>query len=143
MILSLNAAQQIIAGALAEARARAARPLAVIVLDAGGHPLAFAREDGATMFRHDIARAKATGAIGMGDDTRVLAERAKGNPAFFQSVTAVVGGQIAFSPGGVLVRDADGTVIGAVGISGDTGDCDEDCAFAGLKAAGLFKEQAA
>lgn len=145
MSLSLNVAQTIIAAALAEARSRNARPLAVIVLDAGGHPLAFAREDGATMFRHDIARAKALGAIGMGDDTRVIAERAKGNPAFFQSVTAVVGGNIAFSPGGVLIRDGSavtGAIIGAVGISGDTGDCDEDCALAGIRAAGFNLENA-
>ena len=141
MSLNLSAAQTIVSAALADARARGAKPLAVIVLDAGGHPVAFAREDGATMFRHDIARAKAVGALGMGDDTRVIAERAKGNPAFFQSVTAVVGGQIAFSPGGVLIRDG-GSVIGAVGISGDTGDCDEECALAGIRAAGFNMENA-
>lgn len=142
MSLTLNAAQAIVAAALAHARSLSAKPLAVIVVDEGGHPVAFAREDGATIFRHDIARAKAIGAIGMGDDTRVLAERAKGNPAFFQSVTAAVGGNIAFSPGGVLIRH-DGTVIGAVGISGDTGDCDEECALAGICAAGFNKEHAA
>lgn len=140
--LSLAAAQGIVSGALAEARARAAKPLAVVVLDAGGHPVAFAREDGASLFRFDIARAKALGALGMGDDTRVLAQRAQGNPAFFQSLAVAVGGQIAFSPGGVLIR-AEGAVIGAVGISGDTGDCDEDCARAGLRAADLLEETAA
>ncbi|MFM6830938.1 MAG: GlcG/HbpS family heme-binding protein [Novosphingobium sp.] len=141
MTLTLAAAQTIANAALAEARARDAKPLALIVLDAGGHPVAFAREDGATMFRHDIARAKAVGALGMGDDTRVIAERAKGNPAFFQSVTAVVGGNIAFSPGGVLIRH-DGQVVGAVGVSGDTGDCDEECALVGLRAAGFNLESA-
>lgn len=139
MILTLAAAQTIVAAALAEARSRNAKPLAVIVLDSGGHPLAFAREDAASLFRHDIARAKAMGALGMGDDTRVLAERAKGNPAFFQSVSVAVGGNIAFSPGGVLVR-ANGAIIGAVGISGDTGECDELCALAGMKAAGFDPE---
>lgn len=141
MSLTLNAAQTIVTAALAEARSRSARSLAVIVLDAGGHPVAFAREDGASLFRHDIARAKAMGALGMGDDTRVLAERAKGNPAFFQSVSVAVGGNIAFSPGGVLIRTG-GAIIGAVGISGDTGECDEDCALAGLKAAGCDQENA-
>lgn len=141
MSLTLNAAQTIVTAALAEARSRSARPLAVIVLDAGGHPVAFAREDGASLFRHDIARAKAMGALGMGDDTRALAERAKGNPAFFQSVSVAVGGNIAFSPGGVLIRTG-GAIIGAVGISGDTGECDEDCALAGLKAAGFDQENA-
>lgn len=134
--LTLSQAQTIVSGTLAEARARNAKPLAVIVLDAGGHPVAFAREDGATFFRHTIAAAKATGALGMGADTRVLAQRAASNSAFFQSVAVAVGGDIAFSPGGVLVR-ANGAVIGAVGVSGDTGECDEECALAGIAAAGL------
>lgn len=143
MSLTLAAAQTIITAALAEARSRNGRPLAVVVLDAGGHPVAFARGDGASLFRHDIARAKAMGALGMGDDTRVLAERAKGNPVFFQSVSVAVGGNIAFSPGGVLIRHEGGAIIGAVGISGDTGECDEDCALAGLRAAGFNQELSA
>lgn len=140
--LTLSEAQTIVAVTLAEAHTRSAQPLAVIVLDAGAHPVAFAREDGATFFRLEIARAKATGALGMGADTRVLAQRAGGNPTFFQAVAVTVGGDIAFSPGGVLVR-RDGVVIGAVGVSGDTGDCDEDCALAGIRAAGLLQEKAA
>lgn len=141
MSITLSVAQTIIAKALAEARQRNAKPLALVVLDAGGHPVAFVREDGATMFRHDIARAKAVGAIGMGDDTRVIAERAKGNPAFFQGLSVTVGGTIAFSPGGVLIRDH-GAIIGAVGVSGDTGDCDEACAKVGIRAAGFELENA-
>ena len=141
-VLTLAQAQAIIAGTLAEARARSAQPLAVVVLDAGAHPVAFAREDGATLFRHDIASAKATGALGMGADTRVLAQRAAGNPAFFQSLSAALGGRIAYSPGGVLVRQ-NTAVIGAVGVSGDTGDCDEECALAGLAQAGLTQENPA
>ena len=135
--LSLAQAQTIIAGARAEARGRSAQRLAVVVLDAGAHPVALAREDGATFFRHQIATAKATGALGMGVDTRMLAQRAGGNAAFFQAVAVTVDGAIAYSPGGVLVRDGAGTVIGAVGVSGDTGDCDEDCARVGIRAAGL------
>ena len=134
-MISLVQAQAIITHALAYARANNAAPLAVIVLDNGAHTLAFAREDGATFFRHDVARAKATGALGLGANTRVLAERAAGNPLFFQSLTAVVDGKVAFSPGGVLVHDADGVVIGAVGISGDTGDVDELAAMAGIEKA--------
>ena len=141
MTLTLAAAQTIVAGTLAEARSRNARQLAVIVLDAGAHPVAFAREDGASLYRFDIARAKAEGAVGMDADTAVLAERAEGNPVFFQSVTAAVGGRIAFSPGGVVIRDAAGTLIGAVGVSGDTGECDAACARAGIRAAGFLQEQ--
>lgn len=136
-MLSLAKAEQIIAGTLAEARSRDAQPLAVVVLDAGGHPVALAREDGASLFRHRIATAKATGALGMGADTKVLVQRAAGNPTFFQAVAVTVDGEISFSPGGVLVRDPAGQVIGAVGVSGDTGDCDEECVRAGLRFAGL------
>ncbi len=136
-MIRLDQAQRIVQEALAAAREDGLQPLAVIVVDSGGHPVAFAREDGASLFRHDIARAKAMGALGMGQDTRGLAEKAKGNPAFFQSVSVAVGGNIAFSPGGVLVRDDIGVIIGAVGISGDTGDNDEICVFAGLAAAGF------
>jgi uncharacterized protein GlcG (DUF336 family) len=141
MTLTLAQARTIIDTALAQPRGDNAPALAVVVLDAGAHPVAFAREDGASLFRFDIARAKATGALGMGADTRVIAGRAANNPAFFQSVVAVTGGQLALSPGGVLIRELEGPmagqVIGAVGISGDTGDCDEACAIAGILAAGL------
>lgn len=137
MILSLTQARTIIDAALAQARSDTAQPLAVVILDAGAHPVAFAREDGASLFRFDIAKAKASGALGMGADTRVIAARAANNPGFFQSVVAVTGGQLALSAGGVLIRDRDGAVMGAVGISGDTGECDEACAFAGIVAAGL------
>lgn len=137
MTLTLAQARTIIDTALAQPRGDNPPALAVVVLDAGAHPVAFAREDGASLFRFDIARAKATGALGMGADTRVIAGRAANNPAFFQSVVAVTGGQLALSPGGVLIRELEGAVIGAVGISGDTGDCDEACAIAGILAAGL------
>lgn len=137
MTLTLAQARTIIDTALAQPRGDNAPALAVVVLDAGAHPVAFAREDGASLFRFDIAKAKATGALGMGADTRVIAGRAANNPAFFQSVVAVTGGQLALSPGGVLIRELEGAVIGAVGISGDTGDCDEACAMAGILAAGL------
>lgn len=140
MTLTLAQAQAIVSGTLSEANARGAKPLAVIVLDAGAHPVAFGREDGASLFRFDIARAKAEGAVGMDADTAVLAERARGNPVFFQSVSAVVAGRIAFSPGGVVIRDAAGAAVGAVGVSGDTGECDAECAIAGMKAAGFMKE---
>jgi uncharacterized protein GlcG (DUF336 family) len=134
MTLTLAQAQRAVTGALAAARASDAPPLAVIVLDAGGHPVAFAREDGARLFRFDIARAKALGALGMGADSDVIAERAHKNPVFFGSVSVVVGGQIAFSPGGVLIRDPAGALIGAIGISGDTGERDMEFAKAGIAA---------
>ena len=136
--LTHAAAKAIVDGALAHAGANAFKPIAVLVLDAGGHPIAFERQDGASLFRFDIAKAKAVGALGMGMDSRAITAAANERPSFFQGVAAAVGGQIAFSPGGVLIRDEAGAVIGAVGISGDTGDNDEVAALAGIAGAGLY-----
>lgn len=136
-MMTLDKAQTLIAAALGHARASALKPLAIVVLDAGGHVVALAREDGATFGRAEIARAKAYGALAMGADSGVLAERAKGNPTFFSGLVGTFGGELAYSPGGVLVRDGAGAVIGAVGVSGDTGEQDAVAASAGIAAAGF------
>jgi uncharacterized protein GlcG (DUF336 family) len=135
--LKLAQANTIIDAALAEARQRDFAPLAVSVLDAGGHLIAFKREDAASFLRIDIAYGKAWGALGMGFGTRELAERASKFPTFVTALSSASQGRIIPSPGGVLIADADGEVIGAVGISGDTGDNDEVCALAGIHAVGL------
>lgn len=138
--ISLSQAQEIISAALARGRTENFLPLAVTVLDSGGNLKAFAREDGAGILRYGIARAKAWGALGMGVGSRALGERAKKggqDAAFMLAAADASGGRLIPGPGGVLVRDAAGTIIGAVGISGDTGDNDEVCAIAGIEAAGL------
>jgi uncharacterized protein GlcG (DUF336 family) len=134
-MMTLAQAQAIVAGTLAEARAKGLAPLGVVVLDAGAHDVALAREDGASFGRIAVARAKAHGALAMGDDSGALAERAKANPVFFSSLVAALGGNLALSPGGVLVRDAAGAIIGAVGVSGDTGPADAAAATVGIAGA--------
>jgi uncharacterized protein GlcG (DUF336 family) len=138
MTLTLTQAEAIIDGTLTEARKQNASAMAVIVLDTGGHPIAFKREDGASLYRHTIANAKAMGALGMGMDTRDIAARAKNNQVFYASLTTIDGIELALSPGGNLVRDDQGRLLGAVGISGDLGDVDEACVIAGIAAAHLF-----
>jgi uncharacterized protein GlcG (DUF336 family) len=135
--LTLAHASTIVDEALAEARRQGFAPLSVVVLDAGAHLVAMKREDDCGLLRHPIALAKAAGALGMGYNSRELARRAQGSPVFYTALFAVSEGAMAPSPGGVLIRDADGRVIGAVGASGDTGDADEVCAIAGVLAAGL------
>ena len=135
--LKLAQAGAIIDAALAEGRKRRLAPLAVAVLDAGGHLIAFKREDGAGFVRFDIAYGKAWGALGMGFGTRELAERAAKFPAFVAALSAASQGRMIPSPGGVLIAAADGEVVGAIGISGDIGDNDEACAMAGIAAVGL------
>jgi uncharacterized protein GlcG (DUF336 family) len=136
-MFKLSDATIIIDAALAEARSRAFAPLAVAVLDAGGHLIAYKREDGAGIIRFDIAYGKAWGSLGMGFGTRELTERAAKNPAFITVLATVSGGRMVPSPGGVLVVNEDGIVIGAVGISGDIGDNDEICAIVGIEKAGF------
>jgi uncharacterized protein GlcG (DUF336 family) len=138
--LSLRDATTIVEASLKKARETSCAPLAVAVLDAGGHLKAFAREDGAGIIRPQIAMGKAWGALGMGIGSRALARRVAEQPqqqAFFSALNAMSAGRVVPAPGGVLIRDASGAVIGAVGISGDVSDKDEACALAGIAAAGL------
>ncbi len=138
--ITLSEASAILIGALARARETGCAPLAVAVLDDGGHLKAFAREDGAGILRPQIAFGKAWGALGMGVGTRALARRLADNPQqhpFFTALNAMSDGRVVPVPGGVLVRNAERAVIGAVGISGDVSDKDEACALAGIEAAGL------
>ncbi|WP_281685099.1 GlcG/HbpS family heme-binding protein [Thalassobaculum salexigens] len=142
--LSLDEARAIIAGAFAEAAARKLNPLAVAVLDAGGHIRAIERQDGASMHRPEIAIGKAYGALAMGFGSRALAERVKERGAvFLDAVNGMIGGRLIPAPGGVLVKDTAGNVIAAVGISGDASDQDEACAVVGIRAAGLTAETGA
>lgn len=135
--LTLAQANTLLAAALAAARQAGHPPMAVVVLDEAGHVKAVQREDGASMFRVDIATGKAWGAVSMGVASRVLAERAKGNPAFFQSLAATAQGRFLPQPGAVVIKDEAGRPLGAVGASGGTGDEDEAICIAGVEAAGL------
>ena len=135
--LTLSQANQIITAALAESAKAGYKPMGVAVLDVAGNLKAFASEDGASMFRFDIARGKAWGAVGMGASSRVLGQRAKDNPNFFVSLSATSQGKFLPQTGAVLIKDADGEILGAVGASGGTGDEDEAICMAGVAAAGL------
>lgn len=135
--LTLTQATAIVAGAIAAARRMGIPPVTVVVLDGAGHLKAMQREDGASMFRFEVARGKAWGAVGMGVASRVLAERARENPNFFGALAATGEGRFLPQPGAVLIRNADGELIGAAGASGGTGDEDEAICADGVRAAGL------
>jgi uncharacterized protein GlcG (DUF336 family) len=136
-MLTLQQASQIITAALAKSKESGYKPMAIAVLDAAGHLKAFASEDGASMFRFDIARGKAWGAVGMGVSSRTLGQRAKDNPNFFLSLAATAEGRFLPQTGAVVIKDAQGNMLGAVGASGGTGDEDEAICIAGVTAAGL------
>ena len=133
MDLTLDQARRIVEAALERGRQSELAPLAVAVLDAGGHLKAFGREDGAGIIRPQIAIGKAWGALGMGMGTRSLAGKSS---EFLAALAAMSGGNVVPSPGGVLILSGD-RLIGAVGVTGDTGSNDEACAVAGIEAVGL------
>ncbi len=138
--ITLDQAREIIAATFAEAGNAGMAPLAVVVLDAGGHPKAVERQDGASNLRVEVARGKAFGAIGLGIGSRALMARAEQQPSFIAAVNGAFGGALIPVPGGVLIRAADGSIVGAVGVSGDSSDNDERAAVAGIAAAGLVGE---
>jgi uncharacterized protein GlcG (DUF336 family) len=137
MSITLEAAQAVIGTALHYARQNDLQPLAIAVLDARGVLKAFAAEEGTGTGRGDIAMGKANGALSMGMGSRTLAKRAKDAPTFFSSLSNTVRGGLVPMAGGVLIRDPSGTLLGAIGISGDISDKDEVAALAGIEAAGL------
>lgn len=133
-------APQIINAALTEAHSRSYRPMGVVGIDAAGHLKASARDDGATPLRLDIARGKACAAAGMGSSSRVLTERAKQFPAFFGTIAATASQPFIAQTGAVLIKTADGEILGALGASGGTGDEDENICSHGVQTADLLAE---
>jgi uncharacterized protein GlcG (DUF336 family) len=135
--ITLEQTNRIIAAAFEKARDLALNPLTAAVLDAGGHIISVQRQDGASTLRPQIALGKAGGALALGVSSRRIADMAAERPSFVASLGPISPNGVIPAAGGVLVADAEGQVIGAVGITGDTSDNDEACALAGIAAAGL------
>ena len=138
--ISITKARTIIRKALATGRELGLKPLSVVVLDAGGHVKAFEREDGASPGRFGIAHGKAYGSVMLGMAGKAQMALAESQAYFMAAINGVYGGQVVPVPGGVLLRDKKGGVIGAVGVTGDTSDNDVIAAMAGIEAAGLIGE---
>ncbi len=136
-VITLTQANSIIAAAFAASKKAGYKPMAVVVLDAHGNVRSAQREDGASMFRIDIATGKAWGSVAMGASSRTLAERAKDNPNFFVTLASTAQGKFLPQTGAVLIKDAAGEILGAVGASGGTGDEDEEICIAGVLASGF------
>lgn len=141
--LTLKQANTIIDKALAKAREMNIKPLGVVVLDASGHLVAAQREDGASMFRLDVAKGKAWGAVAMGCSSRALAKRAKDNPNFMVTLAATAEGKFLPQTGAAVIKNAQGEIIGSAGASGGTGEEDEACCVYGIEQAGLVADAAA
>src|ERR1700709_189306 len=135
--LTLAVARKILDTALAKGGEKKLKPLVVTVLDARGCVKISAAQDGTSLLRSEIAHGKAYGALAMGMGSRALFQRAQEQAYFIGAVNSLAQGRMVPVPGGVLILDDNGNLLGAVGISGDTSDNDEICALAGIEAAGL------
>ena len=140
MSITLDQARQIAEASLAKGRDLGLKPLSVIILDSRGAITAALSEDGVSQLRAKIAHGKANAAIGLGMGSRALMNRAEQQAYFIQAVNGAFGGDMVPVPGGVLIRDSAGTLLGAIGISGDTSDNDEAAAIAGIEAANLVAQ---
>jgi uncharacterized protein GlcG (DUF336 family) len=143
MLLQLETAEKILTAARDKARDMGLQPLAIAVLDERGAVRALIAEDGTSLHRADVAIGKAYGAVAMGVSSRALGERAEKQAYFVAAASHIAGGKLVPVPGGVLIRDGGGAVLGAIGISGDTSDNDETAAVAGIEAAGLTPDTGA
>ena len=135
--ITLEQANQLLSTAMRTARSAGYKAMGIVVLDGSGNIKACAIEDGASMFRFDIARAKAWGAIGMGVSSRALGQRAKDNPNFFVSLAATAEGKFLPQTGAVIIKDANGQVLGSMGASGGSGDEDELICTTAIESVGL------
>jgi len=140
--LTLKQANTVIEKALEKARQMKIKPLAVVVLDDSGNIKAAQREDGASMFRFDVAQGKAWASVAMGASSRALLKRAKDNPSFFITLAATAKGKFLPQTGGVLIKDGHGEILGAAGASGGTGEEDEEACVHGIQQAGLTPDAA-
>lgn len=138
--ISLSKARAIIRKTMEAGKAGGMKPLSVVVLDAGGHPIAFERGDGAAVGRFELARGKAYGAVMLGMGGTAQMQRAESQAYFMAAANGAYDGRVVPVPGGILVRDKRGAVIGAVGVTGDSSDNDLAAGLAAIEAAGFIGE---
>ena len=140
MQMTLALADKIVSEALATARKKNFMPIVIVALNDGGQIVVLKREDKTSLLRNEIAFAKAWGALGLGCGTRELQRRVMEMPVYGSAMGLIANGRFFSAPGGVLVRDHDGEIIGAIGVSGDIGQNDEICAVSGIEAAGMIAD---
>lgn len=140
--VDLGVASKIIDTALDLARSRKLRPMTIAVLDSGGDLVAFKREDGTGIRRYDIVIGKAFGALVMNRSSRAIGAMAERAPMFIQTLAMATAGRVIPTPGGVLITNQDGRIVGSVGSSGDDADADEAIAIAAVRAAGFIPDPA-
>ena len=139
--ITLKQANTIIEFAFARAGELGLKPLSIILLDAGGRVKAFQKQDGAALLRFEIAYGKAFAALGLGRSSKLVLQKYREKPKFMENLERLSDGPIFLEGGAQLILDEHGEVVGAVGITGDTNELDDDCAFAGIRGAGFHVDE--
>lgn len=135
--LTLDTARTILDASLAKAAEMKLNPMAMVILDARGCLKAAVVQDGTSLLRSEVAHGKAYGALALGMGSRAIFKRANEQPYFVDAINTMARGALVPVPGGVLIKDKAGKLVGAIGLSGDTSDNDETCAVAAIESAGL------
>lgn len=135
--LTLDIARKILDASLAKAAEMKLKPMAMVILDARGCLKAAVVQDGTSLLRSEVAHGKAYGALALGMGSRAIFKRANEQPYFVDAINTMARGALVPVPGGVLIKDKSGKLVGAIGLSGDTSDNDETCAVAAIESAGL------
>ena len=135
--LNLEQANTLIAATFAAAKKHKCRPMSAIVLDVGGRVKAFQKQDGASMLRFEVCYGKAYASLALGRPSRLVLQKAREKPLFMQSIENLADYPLFLEGGGQLIRDREGEVVGAVGVTGDANEMDDICAIAGIHAVGL------
>lgn len=139
--ITLEQSESVIDAILARGRELNCRPLSVVVTDPGARPKAFKKEDGSAMMRFEMALGKAYAALALGRSSRLVRMRTEERPLFMNFLIEASGGRIFPEGGGLLIRNDRGEVIGAVGVTGDTQERDEELAAHGIRAANLRTDE--
>jgi uncharacterized protein GlcG (DUF336 family) len=138
--ITLAESDAVIDGVFAAAGVGGMKPLAVVVLDDGGIVVSYKRQDGSPILRFETVVGKAYGALGMGMNSRKLEGLHDRMRYLSESLMALSQGKFVPVAGGMLIKNAEGELLGAAGVSGDTADNDEIACIAGIEAAGLVAE---
>jgi uncharacterized protein GlcG (DUF336 family) len=117
------------------------RPISAVVVEPGCVVKAFQKEDGASMIRFEMAYGKAYAALALSRSSKLVRVRNEEKPAFMRYLMTASGDKIFAEGGGMQIRDVNGEVIGAVGVTGDTEEHDEELAAHGIHAAGLKTDE--
>ena len=136
-MIKLAQAEAIIDAVLARGRELQCRPLSAVVVEPGAKVKAFKKEDGSAMMRFEMAFGKAYAALALGRSSELVRVRTEERPLFMNYLLQASGGQIFPEGGGMLIRDQQGEVIGALGVTGERQERDQELAAYGIRAAGL------